>query len=167
MEHSSWLEYSSCHQIRIKYIALNLTLTIKYIFCFASPSPIPSLPLPSSVLLCPSPLSRCPEQNTVFEWSAWVHTQSFQSCPTLCDPKDYIACQAPLSMGFPRQEYWSGLPCPPSGDLPNPETEPRCAALQEDSLPLSHWGSTHSHKSNFCPMKISNNVKDKNKIDNR
>ena len=34
-----------------------------------------------------------------------------QSCLTLCDPMDYIACQAPLSMGFSRQEYWSGLPC--------------------------------------------------------
>ena len=35
-----------------------------------------------------------------------------------------IACQAPLSMGFSRQEYWSGLPCPPPGDLPNPGIEP-------------------------------------------
>ena len=35
-----------------------------------------------------------------------------------------VACQAPLSMGFSRQEYWSGLPCPPPGDLPNPGTEP-------------------------------------------
>ena len=35
------------------------------------------------------------------------------------------ACQAPLSMGFPRQEYWSGLPFPPPGDLPNPGTEPK------------------------------------------
>ena len=32
-----------------------------------------------------------------------------------------IACQAPLSMGFSRREYWSGLPCPPSGDLPGPD----------------------------------------------
>ena len=39
-----------------------------------------------------------------------------QSCLTLCDPID---CQAPLSMGFSRQEYWSGLPCPPPGDLPD------------------------------------------------
>ena len=31
-----------------------------------------------------------------------------------------VACQAPLSMEFSRQEYWSGLPCPPTGDLPNP-----------------------------------------------
>ena len=43
-----------------------------------------------------------------------------QSCPTLCDPMDWIACQAPLSMGFSRQEHWSGLPFPPPGDLPDP-----------------------------------------------
>ena len=35
-----------------------------------------------------------------------------------------IACQAPLSMGFSRQEYWSGLPFPPAGDIPNPGIEP-------------------------------------------
>ena len=35
-----------------------------------------------------------------------------------------VALQAPLSMGFSRQEYWGGLPCPPPGDLPNPEFEP-------------------------------------------
>ena len=35
-----------------------------------------------------------------------------------------VAQQAPLSMGFPRQEYWSGLPFPPPGDLPHPETKP-------------------------------------------
>ena len=38
-------------------------------------------------------------------------------------------------MGFPRQEYWSGLPFPSPGDLPNPGIEPGCLALQEDSLP--------------------------------
>ena len=36
--------------------------------------------------------------------------------------------------GFSRQEYWSGLPCPPQGDLPNPQIEPRFPALQADSL---------------------------------
>ena len=36
----------------------------------------------------------------------------------------YVAHQAPLSMGFSRQEYWSGLPCPPPGDLPDPGFEP-------------------------------------------
>ena len=56
-----------------------------------------------------------------------------QSCLTLRDPMD--SCQAPLSMGFSRQESWSGLPCPPSGDLPDPGIKPRCPALQTDSLP--------------------------------
>ena len=46
-----------------------------------------------------------------------------------------VACQAPLPMGFPRQEYWSGLPFPPPEDLPNPEIEPRFPALQVDSSP--------------------------------
>ena len=44
-----------------------------------------------------------------------------QSCQTLCKSMD---CQAPLSMEFSRQEYWSGLPVPPPGDLPNPGIEP-------------------------------------------
>ena len=42
---------------------------------------------------------------------------------------DYIACQAPLSVGFPSQEYWSGLPFPSPGDLPDPEMEPMPPAL--------------------------------------
>ena len=45
-----------------------------------------------------------------------------------------VACQAPLSMGFARQEYWSGLPFLPPGDLPNPGIEPRAPTLQVDSL---------------------------------
>ena len=46
-----------------------------------------------------------------------------------------VARQAPLSMGFSRQEYWSGLPCPPPGDLPNSGIKARSPALQADSLP--------------------------------
>ena len=46
-----------------------------------------------------------------------------------------VALQAPLSMGFSRQDDWSGLPCLPPGDLPNPGIEPRSPALQADSLP--------------------------------
>ena len=45
-----------------------------------------------------------------------------------------VAHQAPLSMGFPRQEYCSGLPFPSPGALPDPEIEPRSPALQVDSL---------------------------------
>ena len=48
---------------------------------------------------------------------------------------DPIAHQAPLSMGFSRQEYWSGLPYPPPGRLPNPGIKPRSPALQVNSLP--------------------------------
>ena len=46
-----------------------------------------------------------------------------------------VALQAPLSMEFSRQEYWSGLPFPSPGDLPNPEIKPRSLAFQADSLP--------------------------------
>ena len=62
-------------------------------------------------------------------------------CLTLCGPVDYVAGQAPLSMGFPRQEYWSGSPLPPPGHLPDPGIKPASPALQVDSLPLSHQGS--------------------------
>ena len=61
----------------------------------------------------------------------------------LCDPWT-VARQAPRSMEFSRQDYWSGLPCLPQGDLPDPGIEPVSPAapeLQEDSLPLSHRGS--------------------------
>ena len=46
-----------------------------------------------------------------------------------------IAYQGPLSMGFSRQEYWSGLPFPSPGDLPNPGIESRSPTLQADTLP--------------------------------
>ena len=58
---------------------------------------------------------------------SWVCTKLLQLCSPLCDPMDYspppTPPPAPLSMGFSRQKYWSGLPCPPSGDLPNSGTE--------------------------------------------
>ena len=67
-----------------------------------------------------------------------------QQCSTPCDPMT-VSCLAPLSMGFSRQEYWNGLPCPPPGDLPDPGMEatgfPVVPALQVDSLQLSHQGS--------------------------
>ena len=58
------------------------------------------------------------------------------------------AHQAPLSMGFSRQEYWSGLPCPSPGHLPDSGIEPVspiAPALQADSLPLSYQGSPLLH----------------------
>ena len=54
-------------------------------------------------------------------------------------------CQAPLSMGFPRQEYWSGLPFASPGDLPNPGIELGSSALQVDSLPAEPLGKFYLH----------------------
>ena len=62
---------------------------------------------------------------------ACIYTKLLQLCLTLCDPID-CSSQAPLSMGFSRQEYWSGLPRPPPGDLPYPRTKLKV------SLPLLH-----------------------------
>ena len=57
------------------------------------------------------------------------------SCVGLFATPWTVAYQVPLSMGFSRQEYWSGLPVPSPGKLPDPEVEPRCPALQADALP--------------------------------
>ena len=54
-----------------------------------------------------------------------------------------VARQAPLSMGFSRQEYWNGLPFPSSGDLPDPGIEPASPASQADSLPTELWGKPY------------------------
>ena len=53
-----------------------------------------------------------------------------------------VAWQAPLSMRFCRQEYWSGLPFPSPGDRPDPGIEPRSPALQADSLPTEAQGKS-------------------------
>ena len=83
-----------------------------------------------------------------------------QSCPTLCNPMN---CSLPGSsvMEFFRQEYWSGLPFPSPGDLPNPGIEPRSPALQADSLlwatreaPPSPWVSLfpETHNNEIRPI---------------
>ena len=77
-----------------------------------------------------------------------MYAAAAQSCLTLCDPMDYIAHQAPLPMRFSRQEYWSGLPFPSPGDLPDPGIEsasPVALVLAGGfflfvCLPLSHLG---------------------------
>ena len=62
---------------------------------------------------------------------ACVRAKSLQLCQTLCALMD-VACWAPPSMEFSRQEYWSGLPFPPPGDLPCARTEP--ASLTSSAL---------------------------------
>ena len=70
------------------------------------------------------------------------------SCLTLCDPMD---CGLPgsLFMQFCRQEYWSGLPNPSPGDLPNPRNEPGSPALQTDSLLSEPQGKPMIHGMNL------------------
>ena len=88
------------------------------------------LVMPSNHLILCHPLLLLPP---IFS-SMLSHVQLFVTLWT-------VTCQAPLSMGFSRQEYQSQLPCLPPGDLPDPGVEPTSPALQVDSLPLSHWGS--------------------------
>ena len=105
------------------------------------------------------PISLAPSPHVVVPFSSLL--APLQSLSLLCMPSHSsharlapprtAACQAPLSMGFSRQEYWSGLPCLPPGDLPNPgiePTSPLSPALQADSYLLSRQGSpfTSLHK---------------------
>ena len=68
-----------------------------------------------------------------------VKVKSF-SCVRLFVTPRTVAYQAPPSMEFPRQEYWSGLPLPYPGDLPNPGIKQEYPALQADSLPFEPPG---------------------------
>ena len=120
-EHSSWREYSSCHQTRIKHIALNLTLTIKDVFCFASPSPVPSLPFSSGLFLDLEFQSKILSLKDVHECmlSHFSHvqlfvTQGLYSPPGSC-PWDFpgkntgVGCHALLQGIFPTQRLNPGL----------------------------------------------------------
>jgi len=64
-----------------------------------------------------------------------------------------VAHQAPLSMGFSKQEYYSGLPFLPPEDLPDPGIKPVFSALAVDSLPLSQQGSLFTHISKTTTVK--------------
>ena len=63
-----------------------------------------------------------------------------------------VVYQASLSMGFSRQEYWSGLPFPSPGDLPDPGIEPRSPALQADALPSEPPGYLGSPKCRYLHL---------------
>ena len=70
------------------------------------------------------------------------------SCVRLFATLWTVAHQAPPSMGFSRQEYWSGLPFPSPGDLPNPGIKPRSPALQADSLTSEPPGNLKNKRTN-------------------
>ena len=92
----------------------------------------PLVPLPflnSACLNC---------RNSLSIWrltSYQIYVLCFCSAMSLFVTPWTVTCKAPLSMGFSRQGYWSGLPCPLPGALPDPGIEPRSPALQADSLP--------------------------------
>ena len=65
-----------------------------------------------------------------------------------------ITCQAPLSVGFPRQEYWSGLPFPSLGDLPEPGIESSSLGLAGRFLTPSHQGSLNKLVLQFVKKKV-------------
>ena len=97
---------------------------------------------------------------TYIQWNGTVHV-CMLSCVWLFETPWTIARQAPLSMGFSRQEYWSGLPCPPPGDLPDPGIEPMSVASPAlaggffTTAPpgKSKWSSTQSQKwMTFFPL---------------
>ena len=75
-------------------------------------------------------------------------------CPTLVTPRT-VACQAPLSMGFSRQRYWSGLPFPSPGDLPDLGIEPGSPALQAGSVPTELWGKPRTGESDHLLCLLS------------
>ena len=62
--------------------------------------------------------------------------------------------QCPLSMGFPRLEYWSGLPFPFPGNLPDPRIKPRSPVLQADSLPSEPRGKPGKGKEMLSPQSL-------------
>ena len=109
------------------------------------------LSVPWEPLVTPS---RAQEGRWLSQSSAWQFlkvapgplppTSLFTLHTTLLSHFSHVQVFASLSMGFSRQEYWSGLPCPPPGDLPDPGIEtvsPSSPSLQVNSLPLSYWGS--------------------------
>ena len=94
------------------------------------------------------------------QWGIAVFRRFNHVC--LCSPRT-VAHQVPLSMEFSRQVYWSGLPCPPPRDFPNPGIESRSPALQADSLPAEPQGRPEntgvdslSHLQRIFPTQESN-----------
>ena len=85
------------------------------------------------------PLKRQLKLSKLIMLSLKVKVKSFSHVRLFATPW-MVTYQAPQSMGFSRQEYWSGLPFPSPGDLSNPGIEPRSPALQTDALPSEPLG---------------------------
>ena len=83
---------------------------------------------------------------TLSSWAGHLHWWWFSRSVVAdsCDPQT-VAHQGPLSLRYSRQEYWSGLPFPSPGDLPDAGVEPGSSALQADSLPTEPQGKPSHH----------------------
>ena len=120
--------------------------------------------------LCSHSTLQLPLKHSSLSTATFSPFLKLSSGPLLCYAESLLsnsmtlwaaAFQVPLSVGFPREEYWSGLLCPPSGDLPNPGIEPVAPAppaLQVDSLPLSHQGSQLNPSVQFSLSVVSNSA---------
>ena len=120
-------------------IASQLTTGESLINCDATKLPASHFPWARSWALHSSP-DKSPNTICVYGWRGeWKRVKSLSRVWLFVTPWT-AAYQALRSMGFSRQEYWSGLPFPSPGDLPNPGIEPRSPALQTDTLPSEPLG---------------------------
>ena len=92
-----------------------------------------------SLVFSQVPLKKKKKNLFILYWGI-VKVKWRQSCPTLFDPMDY-SLPCPPSIGFSRQEYWSGLPFPSPGDPPDPGIEPALLRCRQMLYRLSHQGS--------------------------
>ena len=83
---------------------------------------------------------------------AWINTECCCLVTVSFATPWTVVCQAPLSTGLPRQEYWSGLPIAAPGDLFDPGIEPTSPAWQADILPLSRQ---RTPKTEYSELKIT------------
>ena len=128
---AEWLHFSICKTAQ-RYCCIyplrgNQDSAPRLHFCFLTSPPLSPYSLPFLI----SNFWNLPFGTQGKSWKLKV--KSF-SCVQLSGTPWTVAYQALPSMGFSRQEYWSGLPFPSPGDLPNPGIEPRSSVLQTDAL---------------------------------
>ena len=114
--------------------------------------------------LCSSGIENMPPELGAQSLKRWTISEGI-SCSVMskqlhADSMDCIACQAPLSMEFSRQEYWIGLPFPSPGYLPDPGMDPRSPSLQADTLSSKPPAKPLDHQRNslFLSYKILPNI---------
>ena len=92
---------------------------------------------------CHSHGNACISHTCIITYTIVLNVKSLSYVQLFATPWT-VTYQVPLSIGFSRQEYWSGLPFPPPGDLPNPGVEPRSPTLQADALLSEPPGKPHT-----------------------